>query len=699
MNEKISERHLGRPAIVYVRQSSQHQVQHCQESQRLQYAMEQRVRALGWRQVVVIDEDLGHSASGAVHRSGFVRMVSEIGLGRVGAVAAREVSRFARNNRDWHQLVEMCSLVDTLLIDHEAIYDARRGNDRLLLGLKGSLSEYELDLLRQRSLEARWQKARRGELVQVRPVGFVNNADGQLEMDPDLRVQRAVKLMFDKFFEFGSARQVLMWFIDAGLQVPTRRYESGGWVTHWKRPAYRMIIRVLADPIYAGAYVFGRTVQLRHVEDGVVKKKSVRRPRAEIPVLIHNHHEGYVCWDQFEKVQQMLVNNTRGFDATRPGAAKTGAALLAGLLRCRRCGRKLMVYYSGRRDHRVPRYNCYRGRQDNGETTCINFAGQPVDDMVGAEVLRVVEPAAIEAALAAASEVSSDKDDVIKALGLELEAARYAAQRAWKQFDAVDPENRLVADELERRCNAAMQRQQEIEKRVEREQAQCERHQQLPVEHLQTLTSDLRDVWNDPQTDVRLKKRILRTLIEEIVVDVDQQQHEVVLVLNWKGGVHSELRVARRKRGHSSAHSSPEAVEAIRLLARICTDEVIAGYLNRNGILTGRGNRWTQQLVTASRSKRKIPRFTVERRGEAGWINLVEAARYLKISPMTLRRAVERGVVRADHPLSDGPWIFQRGHLEDPIVTNAFASLKHPGKPTSQQTSLAIPTTYPGDAL
>jgi DNA invertase Pin-like site-specific DNA recombinase len=654
--------------------------------------MEQRVRALGWRDVAVIDEDLGQSASGTAQRNGFVRMVSEIGLGKVGAVAAREVSRFARNNRDWHQLVEMCSLVDTLLIDHEAIYDARRGNDRLLLGLKGSLSEYELDLLRQRSLEARWQKARRGELVRVGPVGFVNGEGGHLEMDPDIRVQRAVKLVFDKFFELGSARQALMWFIDAGLQVPTRRYESGTWTTHWKRPAYRMIIRVLTDPTYAGAYVFGRTMQLREVHDGVVKKKSVRRPPNEIPVLIRGHHEGYVGWERFEKVQQMLVDNTRGFDATRPGAAKKGAALLAGLLRCRRCGRKLMVLYSGR-EYTVPRYNCYRGRLDNGEAKCINFGGLPVDDAVGGEVFHVVEPAAIEAATLAATKESNDKDDVIKALLLELEAARYAAQRAWKQYDVVDPDNRLVADELERRCNTAMQKQRELEARVEHERAQCERQPQPSVAALQSLTSDLRGVWDDPQTDVRLKKRILRTLLEEIVVDVDEHQHEVVLVLHWKGGMHSELRVARRRRGQSSAHSSPEVVEAIGVLARICTDEAIAGYLNRNGMLTGRGNRWTEQLVASSRSKRKIPRFTIERRDEAGWMNLTQAARYLQVSPMTLRRAVERGAVHADHPLADGPWIFQQQHLENPDVGAAFARLRSPAKPSSPQTNLIIPTT------
>ncbi len=695
MSEKISERHLQRKAIVYVRQSSQHQVQHCQESQRLQYAMEQRLSSLGWRDVEVIDEDLGRSAASTDQRTGFLRMVSEVGLGKVGVVAAREVSRFARNNRDWHQLVEMCSLVDTLLVDHEAIYDARCSNDRLLLGLKGSLSEYELDLLRQRSLEARWQKARRGELVQVRPVGFINTEDGRLEMEPDLRVQRALRLVFEKFFELGSARQVLMWFIAEGLHLPTRRHRAKRWETHWKRPAYRMVIRVLTDPVYAGAYVFGRTVESVEVHDGKVKKKRVRRPNDEIPVLIREHHEGYVTWEQFEKIQKMLTSNTRGFDATRPGAPKKGPALLAGLLRCRRCGRKLSVHYTGR-DRVVPSYKCNRGQLDTGDPKCISFGGIAVDDAVSREVLGVIRPGALEAARLAATKAGDKQDEVIESLELELEGARYEAQRASKQFNAVDPENRLVADELERRWNVALERERDVEVRIEHERTRTERHEPPSAEQFSELARDLRDVWDDPQTDVRFKKRIVRALVEELVVDIDNEQHEIVLLLHWKGGVHSEVRVARRRRGQSRAHNTPEVVDAIRILARVCKDEVIAAFLNRNKILTGRGNRWTKERVASSRSKRKIPRFTPERRDQEGWMNLTDAAKYIGVSQITLRRAVERGAVKAEHPLADGPWVFNREHLDSPEVRGLFAHLvasDEVGKPAAGQLSLTISNT------
>jgi DNA invertase Pin-like site-specific DNA recombinase len=341
VSERLQERHTRRTGIVYVRQSSQHQVLHNQESKRLQYAMKQRLHSLGWREVEVIDEDLGRSATSTVGRTGFQRMVAEVCLGKVGAIAAREVSRFARNNRDWHQLIEICSLVDTLLIDHDSIYDPRRANDRLLLGLKGSMSEYELDLLRQRSLEARWAKAARGELVISAPVGFLKTSDQRLEVDPDRRVQRAIRTVFEKFSELGSARQVLMWFLEHGLELPTTRFGVNGWETWWRRPAYRSVVRVLNDPTYAGAYAYGRTTVVSEVRDGVLVKKRVRKPMDEWRVLIPDHHEGYISWEEFERIQRMLAANSSNFASNKPGAAKKGPALLNGLLRCRRCGRKL----------------------------------------------------------------------------------------------------------------------------------------------------------------------------------------------------------------------------------------------------------------------------------------------------------------------------------------------------------------------
>jgi len=259
MNEKVGSQHLGRMAILYVRQSSPHQVIRNEESRLLQYAMKDRLHDLGWSQIEVIDDDLGQSAAGSVKRCGFEKMVSQVCLGKIGAVAAREVSRFARNSRDWQQLVEVCRMVDTLLIDHDTVYDARRSNDRLLLGLKGSLNEYELDLLRLRSLEARREKASRGELIINTPVGYIKSEEGLLQKDPDLRVQKSLHLIFKKMLQLGTARQVLMWLIEHDLQVPTKRYRAKSWETVWRRPAYRMVLRILRNPIYAGAYAYGKT--------------------------------------------------------------------------------------------------------------------------------------------------------------------------------------------------------------------------------------------------------------------------------------------------------------------------------------------------------------------------------------------------------------------------------------------------------
>jgi DNA invertase Pin-like site-specific DNA recombinase len=354
---------LQRPAIVYVRQSSQRQLVHNTESARLQYAMAERVRALGWNEIEIVDDDQGRSAATTSGRTGFQRMVAEVALGKVGAVAAIEVSRFARNNRDWHQLIEMCGMVDTLLIDHDAIYDPRRPNDRLLLGLKGSMSEYEIDLLRQRSLEARWAKARRGELVIQAPVGFLKTSDQRLEKDPDLRVQRAIEMVFAKFFELGSARQTAPWFVEHGVELPARRHGPAGLETWWRRPAYRTVIAILEEPTYAGTYAYGRTTSRKQIIDGVLRKTIARKPLDEWTVLIPEHHDGYISWEKFLRLRKMLDDNCVGVQGvSRPGAPKRGPALLSGILRCRRCGRKMVVGYSGR-DATVPRYQCYRGRR------------------------------------------------------------------------------------------------------------------------------------------------------------------------------------------------------------------------------------------------------------------------------------------------------------------------------------------------
>ncbi len=658
MSDKIQAHHLQRKAILYIRQSSPYQVAHNVESQKLQYGMETRLRQLGWQDIEVVDEDLGRSAAGAVQRFGFEGMVAEVCLGRVGAVAAREVSKFARNSREWQQLVEVCRMVDTLLIDQEAVYSTRLGNDRLLLGLKGSLNEYELDLLRQRAEEARREKARRGELIIGVPAGFLKTEDQQIQKDPDRRVREAVALVFRKFFERGSVRQTLVWFRKEGLELPVR-LPSGA--TGWRRPNYARLYRMLTNPVYAGAYAYGKTETAAHPAEGKRGKTKRRKPPEQWLVLLPASHEGYISWQEFQQIQGMLADNRNR--PGRVGAAKHGLALLAGILRCRRCGRKLSVHYSGS-DHKVVRYFCQQGCVQYAEPKCISFGGIPVDDALGQEILRVVQPGAVEAAVMAHDQASQAQDEVLAALERDLEAARYAAGRAEKQFQAADPENRLVADELERRWELALQRVEELERRLEQRAAGQSRRVVSDRADWEHLAEDLAAVWNHAQCDARLKKRIVRTLIHEVIADVDVAAGEIVLVIHWKGGVHTELRVPRRHRGHHGHQTSKDIVAAVRVLARVCPDKDIAGLLQRNGLRTGKGNRWTAARVVSLRCRNDIACYSAETRRAEGWMNLSEAAAFLGVAPGTVRMAVAKGDLVGEHPLTDGPWVFRRQDLE-----------------------------------
>src|SRR5262245_61886754 len=508
---KITSEHLARSAYVYIRQSTADQLVHNQESQRRQYALIHRARELGWTSVEVIDDDLGRSGGG-VSRPGFERLLAAICQSRVGAVLAIEASRLARNGRDWHTLIEFCGFVGTIIVDEDGIYDPRHPNDRLLLGMKGTMSELELSLFRQRSHEALKQKARRGALFLGVAAGYIKSGRDKIEKDPDQRVQDALKLVFSKFAELQSVRQVHVWLRDEGIALPAKSNDAEGRCIVWNLPLYNTVHNILTNPVYAGAYAFGRTTSKVSVEDGRKRvRRGLRRPQTEWDVLLKDQHEGYITWDEFERNQRMIADNANGKgSAVVRGAVRSGEPLLAGLLRCGHCGRKLYVAYGGG----AGRYHCQGGHVNHGTERCISFGSLRADRAVGAEVVRILKPLGIDAAIKALDAQANETSAAQRQLGLALQQARYEAAHARRQYDAVDPDNRLVAGELERRWNEALQAVQRIERETTaleaRKPAQLgERERQ----HLMKLGADIELAWSHPAATAATRKRILRTAL------------------------------------------------------------------------------------------------------------------------------------------------------------------------------------------
>ncbi len=465
MSERIQPIHRQRRAVVYVRQSTPQQVRLHLESQRLQYQLVEKAKALGWTEVEVIDEDLGRSGASASERPGFQRLVAAVCLGEVGAVFSLEASRLARNNRDWYQLLDLCGLVGTLIVDLEGVYDPALLNDRLLLGLKGTMSEFELGLFRQRSLAALRAMAERGELLTTVPIGYVRTPDHRIEKDPDRRIQHAIHLAFLKFEECGSVRQTLLWFQQEGIDFPVVAYGPDGRGVVWRLPNYSSLLRVLTNPIYAGAYAYGRTVTRTTVVEGRGHKvKGHRLAQEAWEVLIQDHHPGYIDWATYTRNQQRIRHNAAMKGAMVRGPARGGAALAVGLLRCARCGRRLKVHYGGI-GGRVARYVCTGGHWHYERRCCLSFGGLAFDRALEREVLRVLEPAALEAARRLAAEQASAMDERRRAVEFACQQARYEADLARRRYEAVDPANRLVAAELEHRWNQALQHLAELEAR------------------------------------------------------------------------------------------------------------------------------------------------------------------------------------------------------------------------------------------
>jgi len=678
ISPKITGGHLQRAAYIYVRQSTLTQVHEHLESQRRQYALTEHARACGWHRIEVVDEDLGRSGSGRVARPGFERLVAAVCDEEVGGVFALEASRLARNNRDWHHLVDLCGLTATLLIDGEGVYDPRDFNDRLLLGLKGTMSEWELGVMRQRSLEALRLKAARGELYTTVPIGFLRTRDNRLELDPDQRIQQAIRLVFQQFAAAGSLRQALLWFRSEGVEVPAVEYGPFGRAVVWKLPVYNTLHNIVTNPIYAGAYVFGRTVTRTKITEGRARKiAGVRREQAEWAVFLQDHHPGYISWADYGAAQTQLKENAQMQGRMSRGAVRRGDALLAGLLRCRRCGRRLHVTYTGSQ-RRVRRYACRGAMINHGTDKCLSFGGLALERAIEEAVLAILGPGAVEASLAAAQDAETTRRTRQEHADLKLQQLRFEAERARRQYDSVDPTHRLVAVELERRWNAAL----DAVATQEREVAELTAAAPAGAPDraaLLALAEDLPSVWRDAGTDVRLKKRIVRALIAELLVDVDEQAARVDVVVRWAGGQHSALSVPKLRTGQHRYRTSRDVVDLVRDLVHVLPDGQIAAVLNRLGYRTGRENTWTASRVVTLRQYHEIPVYDETRAAREAWLTLEAAATRLAVSPTVVRKLITRGVLPAKQVVATAPWVIQAEDLGCEAVQRYVADV-HRGR-------------------
>ena len=669
---KIAAEHLARSACVYIRQSTADQLIHNQESQRRQYALADRAKNLGWSVVDIIDDDLGRSGGG-IARPGFERLLASICEGGVGAVFAIEASRLARNGRDWHTLIEFCGLVGTIIVDEDGTYDPRHPNDRLLLGMKGTMSELELSLFRQRSHEALKQKARRGALILGVAAGYVKVGRDHIEMNPDRRVQEALKLVFTKFAEFQSVRQVHIWLREEGIKMPVKSRQGEAQGVVWRLPAYNIVHNILTNPVYAGAYAFGRTTTKVRVEGGrKIVRRGVPLPMAEWEVLIKDHHAAYITWDAFERNLKVIANNATGMrSAVARGAARQGELLLSGLLRCGHCGRKLHVHYSGK----LGRYNCYGARMNHGTERCISVSGLSIDAAITKEVLQVLRPLGIDAVINAIEATSSETTAAERQLELSLQQARYEVDLARRQYDAVDPDNRLVASELERRWNDALK----AIARIESEIANAIARRPPPLgeperQQLMTLGADIERAWSHPAATAAARKRILRTALSEIIVRRDGAL--IHAVLHWQGGDHTELQIKQRLNaaGRHNPRIPDDTIALVSELARLMPDRQIARLLNRTGVETGHGNAWTEQRVRGFRNHHEIARHREGEWDERGEITLEAAAEIIGVCKITALRMLRRGDIKGRQACPGAPWVIRADDLADFTGNNRSTS-------------------------
>lgn len=696
---RIAKRHLDRDAIVYVRQSDAYQVRENTESTLLQRGLRERAIAMGWTMPRVVEDDLGITASGFADRPGFQWTLAQVTLRKVGIIFCTEASRLSRNSPDWAQLFELCGYFDTLVADEQQVYDVSIPNDRLVLQIKGTVAELELSSLRTRLRAGLEAKAARGELKVLLPPGYVYDADDQIVIDPDERVQQAIRSMFDQFEHATSVRQLALAYRDTGTLFPIRKPGGRGALV-WEFPQRYVLHKLLSHPVYAGVYARGRTQSYVDYADGKLVKRTKRiLSPDEWKVCIKDHHEAYISWERYQDNQAKLADaRPRWTMDDNRCAVRDGRALLAGLLRCGHCGRKLRVIYNR---HSSAMYHC-DGAGPRGTNRCLSFGGKYVDDKIGEQLCQAVEPLAIEAAERALVLEQQQREQGVAQARLRLQAAQYAADRAFEQYDLADPKNRLVVDNLERRLN---------EKLAEVRAARCDLERRLdgdpPLteqqrEQLRCLSRDFRRVWEHPNTPTKLRKQLLRVAIREVVVR--REGGQLAFTVHWAGDTCTRLNVTKRATPVGSRTDS-SLVELVRRLAETLGDGEIARVLNMKKLWTPRDLHWTKDRVHAFRSAHHIKQCKTA--NDPDVLTGQQARDYLGIGYHGLVALVRRGAIHTNQVTDFAPWRLSRAELDSQQIRALVAILKATGRlppdggsPQNQQLLFPEKSTHPRkDAL
>jgi DNA invertase Pin-like site-specific DNA recombinase len=662
VQSKVQARHLKREAYLYVRQSTLRQVLENTESTKRQYALKQRAIALGWRaeQIVVVDSDLGQSGASAADREGFQRLVGEVGMGRAGIVMGLEVSRLARNSTDWHRLLEICALTDTLILDEDGIYDPAHFNDRLLLGLKGTMSEAELHLLRARLIGGMMSKARRGELQSRLPIGFVYDAAGRTVFDPDKQVQQTVRIFFATFRRTGSAIATVKTFREQGLPFPRRvGHGANKGEILWGQLEHARALWMLHNPRYAGAFFYGRSRQRKHGD-----RRYRKLPREEWIALVRDAHPGYIRWEDFERNQELLRENSAAHGSDRRRSPpREGPALLQGLVICGSCGNRMTVRYRQHGNQLLPIYVCQRDGIRKGEPLCQQMPGATIDEAVGKLVVETMTPMTIEITITVQRELESRAEETDALRHRQVERAQYEVDLARRRYMRVDPDNRLVADSLEGEWNVKLRALSEAQTQYarQREEAQLRVDEETRARVL-ALANDLPALWRDPRTPVRERKRMLRLLIEDVTL---LKGSEITAHVRFRGGAARTLLLPKPLPAWKLRQIDADVVEEIDRLIDAHTDAEIAAILRERGVRTYEGTVPHRLMIRRIRLAYGL-KSRFDRLREAGMLTRDEIARALGVTVSTIKTWRANGWLRAVASDDKGNYLFERPGKDAP---------------------------------